>query len=105
MNEILKLLLGGEFRASFFKSLISDLWVGFFRLNLDILILTTRRLTHPDQFVLRISLYARTHRKLGETFSKTVGMGERHIRKWVKRFIEQSIEGLYDGKRLSIVRG
>lgn len=38
----------------------------------------------------------------GETFCKTsqyVGMGERHIRKWARRFIEQGIEGLYDGKR------
>lgn len=38
----------------------------------------------------------------GETFSKTsqyVGMGERHIRKWAKRFVEQGIEGLYDSKR------
>lgn len=38
----------------------------------------------------------------GERFSKTslyVGMGERHLRKWARRFIEQGIEGLYDGKR------
>jgi len=38
----------------------------------------------------------------GESFCKTsqyVGMGERHIRKWARRFIEQGIEGLYDGKR------
>ncbi|WP_442949287.1 helix-turn-helix domain-containing protein [Nostoc sp.] len=38
----------------------------------------------------------------GERFSKTslyVGMEERHLRKWARRFIEQGIEGLYDGKR------
>lgn len=38
----------------------------------------------------------------GETFHKTseyVGMGERHIRKWARRFSEQGIEGLYDSKR------
>ncbi len=38
----------------------------------------------------------------GETFHKTseyVGMGERHIRKWARRFIELLIEGLCDAKR------
>ena len=38
----------------------------------------------------------------GETFHKTseyVGMGERHIRKWARRFIKQGVEGLYDAKR------
>jgi hypothetical protein len=38
----------------------------------------------------------------GESFHKTseyVGMGERHIRKWARRFIEEGIEGLYDAKR------
>ena len=38
----------------------------------------------------------------GERFNKTsqyVGMGERHLRKWARRFMEQGIEGLYDRKR------
>ena len=38
----------------------------------------------------------------GESFYKTsdyVGMGERHIRKWAKRFIDKGIDGLYDAKR------
>src|SRR4028118_2135623 len=38
----------------------------------------------------------------GQTFSKTclmVGMGERHLRKWARRFIERGIEGLCDSKR------
>lgn len=38
----------------------------------------------------------------GETFHKTseyVGMGERHIRKWARRFIELGVEGLYEAKR------
>lgn len=38
----------------------------------------------------------------GETFYKTseyVGMGERHLRKWARRFIQQGIEGLYDAQR------
>lgn len=38
----------------------------------------------------------------GKTFSHTsqqVGLGERHLRKWVKRFIAQGISGLYDSKR------
>lgn len=38
----------------------------------------------------------------GETFNKTseyVGMGEGHIRKWARRFIDKGIDGLYDAKR------
>ena len=38
----------------------------------------------------------------GQTFSKTclqIGMGERHLRKWARRFIERGVEGLYDSKR------
>ena len=38
----------------------------------------------------------------GQTFTQTslqVGLGERHLRKWAKRFIEQGVEGLYDSKR------
>ncbi len=38
----------------------------------------------------------------GKTFSYTsqqVGLGERHLRKWVKRFITQGITGLYDSQR------
>lgn len=38
----------------------------------------------------------------GQAFTQTslmVGMGERHLRKWARRFIEQGIEGLYDSKR------
>ncbi|MCC5600773.1 helix-turn-helix domain-containing protein [Nostoc favosum] len=38
----------------------------------------------------------------GESFSKTsqyVDIGERHLRKWARRFIDQGIEGLYDTKR------
>ena len=38
----------------------------------------------------------------GETFTQTslqVGLGERHLRKWAKRFIEQGVQGLYDSKR------
>ncbi|KAB8315238.1 helix-turn-helix domain-containing protein [Tolypothrix campylonemoides VB511288] len=26
-------------------------------------------------------------------------MGERHIRKWARRFIDKGIDGLYDAKR------
>ena len=35
----------------------------------------------------------------GQTYSQTskqVGLGERHLRKWAKRFITQGISGLYD---------
>jgi hypothetical protein len=35
----------------------------------------------------------------GQTYSHTssqVGLGERHLRKWAKRFIIQGISGLYD---------
>ena len=38
----------------------------------------------------------------GQTFTQTsqqVGMGERHLRKWARRFIERGVEGLYDSKR------
>ncbi len=38
----------------------------------------------------------------GQSFSHTseqVGLGERHLRKWVKRVIVQGIPGLYDSKR------
>ena len=38
----------------------------------------------------------------GQTFtqtSKQVGMGERHLRKWARRFIEQGVAGLYDSQR------
>jgi hypothetical protein len=38
----------------------------------------------------------------GQTFTQTrqqVGMGERHLRKWARRFIELGVEGLYDSKR------
>lgn len=38
----------------------------------------------------------------GERFShisKRVGLGERHLRKWARRFIEQGINGLYDQPR------
>ena len=38
----------------------------------------------------------------GQTYSQTskqVGLGERHLRKWAKRFITQGISGLYDSKR------
>ena len=38
----------------------------------------------------------------GQTFSQIslqVGMGERHLRKWARRFIERGVEGLYDSKR------
>lgn len=38
----------------------------------------------------------------GESFSQTserVGLGERHLRKWARRFIEQGIEGLRDRPR------
>lgn len=38
----------------------------------------------------------------GESFSQTskrVGLGERHLRKWARRFIEQGIEGLQDRPR------
>ncbi len=38
----------------------------------------------------------------GHSFAQTslqVSMGERHLRKWARRFIEQGIEGLYDCKR------
>jgi len=31
--------------------------------------------------------------------SLQVGMGERHLRKWARRFIERGVEGLYDSKR------
>jgi hypothetical protein len=38
----------------------------------------------------------------GQTFcdtSQQVGLGERHLRKWAKRFIAQGISGLYESKR------
>lgn len=38
----------------------------------------------------------------GERFSQTaerVGPGERHLRKWARRFIEQGVEGLQDRPR------
>ena len=38
----------------------------------------------------------------GQTFTHTsqlVGMGERHLRKWAKRFIERGVAGLYDSPR------
>lgn len=38
----------------------------------------------------------------GQTFTQTsqqVGMGERHLRKWARRFIERGIQGLYDSQR------
>ena len=38
----------------------------------------------------------------GQTFTQTsqqVGMGERHLRKWARRFIVQGVEGLYDYPR------
>ena len=38
----------------------------------------------------------------GERFSQTaerVGLGERHLRKWARRFIEQGVEGLQDRAR------
>lgn len=38
----------------------------------------------------------------GQTFTQTslqVGMGERHLRKWARRFVELGVEGLYDSKR------
>lgn len=38
----------------------------------------------------------------GQTYSHTskqVGLGERHLRKWAKRFITQGISGLYDSQR------
>lgn len=38
----------------------------------------------------------------GQTFTQTslmVGMGERHLRKWARRFMERGIEGLCDSKR------
>lgn len=31
--------------------------------------------------------------------SRQVGLGERHLRKWAKRFIAQGISGLYESKR------
>lgn len=38
----------------------------------------------------------------GKSFSQTserVGLGERHLRKWARRFIEQGVEGLQDRPR------
>ena len=38
----------------------------------------------------------------GERFSQTaqrVGLGERHLRKWARRFIEQGVEGLQERPR------
>jgi transposase len=38
----------------------------------------------------------------GQTYahtSKQVGLSERHLRKWAKRFIELGVRGLYDTKR------
>lgn len=38
----------------------------------------------------------------GQTFTQTsqqVGMGERHLRKWARRFLKQGVEGLYDQQR------
>lgn len=38
----------------------------------------------------------------GERFNQTadrVGLGERHLRKWAKRFVEQGVEGLQDKPR------
>lgn len=38
----------------------------------------------------------------GESFSQTsewVGLGERHLRKWARRFTEQGVEGLQDRPR------
>lgn len=38
----------------------------------------------------------------GERFNRTadrVGMGERHLRKWAKRFVEKGVEGLQDQPR------
>lgn len=38
----------------------------------------------------------------GQTFVQTstqIGIGERHLRKWAKRFMEQGIDGLYDLNR------
>jgi hypothetical protein len=38
----------------------------------------------------------------GQTFTQTstqVGMGERHLRKWARRFIAQRVQGLYDSQR------
>jgi hypothetical protein len=38
----------------------------------------------------------------GERFNQTaerVGMGERHLRKWARRFVEQGVEGLQDQAR------
>ena len=37
-----------------------------------------------------------------QTFTQTsfqVGIGERHLRKWARRFIERGVEGLYESKR------
>ncbi len=38
----------------------------------------------------------------GERFNQTadrVGLGERHLRKWAKRFVEQGVAGLQDQPR------
>lgn len=38
----------------------------------------------------------------GERFKQTaarVGLGERHLRKWARRFIEQGVNGLHDHPR------
>lgn len=38
----------------------------------------------------------------GERFNQTserVGLGERHLRKWARRFIEQGVEGLWERPR------
>jgi len=43
----------------------------------------------------------------GERFSQTserVGLGERHLRKWARRFIERGVEGLQDRPRPGRVR-
>jgi hypothetical protein len=38
----------------------------------------------------------------GETYTaaaKQVGLAERHVRKWAKRFLKQGVSGLYDKPR------
>jgi hypothetical protein len=38
----------------------------------------------------------------GETYTgaaKQVGLAERHVRKWAKRFVKDGVEGLYDKAR------
>lgn len=44
----------------------------------------------------------------GERFNHTakrVGLGERHLRKWAKRFVEQGVAGLQDQPRPGRVPG